>query len=165
MNHLDLSLMEHEIKLVFDSLFNESTEIDASGTLDGEFLEMFNQKNYDEIPEVIGNLAAFPFFSLVPEEVGKCYLGGYLIYFVQMIKKSRDDFSATGSPMVCGVEYENLFDFLSRKSVVAWVGSNKSMSYIIRKFLDVVSNTVALQHREEDLIQIAHIRDSIIADV
>lgn len=162
MKHMDLALMEHEIRLVFDALFNESPEIDTSGTLDGGFLELFNRKSFTEIQEVIGNLAAFPFFSLVPEDVGKYYLGGYLLYLLEVIRASRDDYAAMGSPIVCGDEYDTVLDFLSRGSVVDWIRSNKSMSYIILKFLDIVSNTVAFEHREEDLLQLMGIRESIV---
>lgn len=161
MKHLDLTLMKHEVWLVFDSLFGDVPQMDCSDIFDGDTLSLFAGRHYSEVPEILRRVEMFPFFSLVDEEVGKYYFAGYLIHFLNEIEESRDVCAIRRSPFMNHVEYVTLLAFLEKESVSAWIRSVEPLAYIVRKFLGLISNTVSIDLEDKDQSQIDRIRKSI----
>lgn len=161
MEHLDLSLMKHEVELVFGTLYGDVPEMDCSDIFDGDTLALFAGRHFSEIPGILRDVDLVPFFALVDESVGKYYLGGYLLYFIEQIKDYREFYYVNNSTLLRDVEYVTLMNFLDNESVASWVKTVEPLSYIIRKFLSILSNTAALALGEEELLQINRIRISI----
>lgn len=154
-DHIDLLLIEREITILFDLLFDEIPVVDASDILDGNMLGLFVGKSFHEVPEIIDDSAdSLSFFDLVSLPEGKYYLGGYLLWLVRLVRTSRDNYPFAHNPVFLGIPYLTLMGFLVSHDAVAWIHSCKPLPPIIVRLLDLVLNTAGFELDEEKKQQI-----------
>ena len=159
-DHLDLLLIEREITITFELLFDAIPPVDASDILDGNMLELFVGKAFHEIPDILeGDADPLSFFSLVELPEAKYYLGGYLLWVVRKVRYARDYYPLYQIPeFLMVVPYITLMGFLVSEEAVTWIKSCKTLPSLIVRILDLVVNTAGFMLDDEDRQQILQAR-------
>ena len=158
-DHLDLLLIEREITITFELLFDEIPPVDASDILDGNMLELFVGKAFHEIPDILeGDADPLSFFSLVELPEAKYYLGGYLLWLAGKIRYSRAVYPFAQNPVFLGLPYITLMGWLVSEEAATWIKSCKILPSLIVRILDLVVNTAGFWLDEEDNQQILQAR-------
>jgi len=160
--HWDIRLLELEVRVAFDVLFSGPPEIDWSDPLDGESLSKFNGKKYYEVEDIIeGGVDGFPFFALVSPQVGRYYVGGYIIFFLRKMEICRNLYPESLCSFVVTVEYLTFMAFLRQDETVSWVASMPRMADIVCRFLNLMMNTAGFEYEGENLNEMRAIKNSI----
>ena len=155
--HLDLISLSGRIRQAFDSLYSGPPDFDCSDPLDGDNLARFSGRSYDDIQEVLVEEDLLPFLALVPDEVARYYMGGYMLFFLERIGRCRDLHPLGDVPFIPGIAYITMMGFLKQASTREWLSGSEGMAEIVTDFLSAFINTAGFDFDEEEKEEIRSI--------
>jgi hypothetical protein len=156
--NLDLAIIEQEIISVFDTIFPTRLILTDRDSFDDESLAKFQGLKYSSIGEVLNELDDFPLFALISSDEGKYCLGGYFMFLLGEIRKTRAAYPQSLNPHVLGSDFFSMISFIEKEEILEWLCSIHPLRKLTCKMIDSCMNSAGFHFCENHLNMMLRIR-------